>query len=99
MILKSFGLAAFIGLAVAACGDDDPFQSIDRSTDCAAICDKYQECIGGDDYDTDKCSDDCSDMKTDSQSNKIDACQDCIENRSCTNSVFNCTAECAGIVP
>lgn len=96
---KSFGLAALMGLASVACGDDNPIQALDRSGDCSNICDKYRDCIGGDDYDTDKCQDRCSDMSTDKESDQIDTCQDCIKSRSCSGSVFNCTTECVGIVP
>lgn len=99
MILKSLGLAALMGFAVAACGDDDPIQAIDRATDCPMICEAYATCIGGDSYDTDDCSDRCEDMDSDVESDQISKCEDCLDGRSCTGSVFNCTTECAGIVP
>ena len=94
--LNSMTFAALVALA-AACSED-PITTIDRSSDCANICDKYQECINSD-YDTDKCADDCRDMVSNDETAKIDDCQDCIKGNSCTESVFNCTAECAGIVP
>jgi hypothetical protein len=98
MISKSLTFALLLGLA-AACGDDNPIQSIDRSTDCSDICGKYKDCVGGSDFDTDKCSDDCSDMKSDEQSSKIDTCENCLDDKSCTEGAFNCLTECAGIVP
>jgi len=98
MILKSLGIAALMGIAVVAC-KDDPIQAVDRATDCPMICDKYKDCIGGEDYDTDACNDRCTDMTSDSESDKISTCEDCLDDRSCTGSVFNCTTECAGIVP
>lgn len=83
---------------LGACGKDDPITAIDRASDCSKICDKYKECIAGD-YDTDACEDRCTDMVTESKTDKIDDCSDCVDDKSCTNSVFSCTSECAGIVP
>lgn len=95
--INSMAFAVLTALA-AACGTDDPITAIDRSTDCAQICDKYKDCVKSD-YDTDKCADDCSDMVNEEDTQKIDDCQDCLKGNSCTESVFNCTTECAGIVP
>ena len=92
-------LFAFALIALGACdSEDDPIQGVDRSTDCADICNAYKDCISTD-YDVDRCADRCSDMDTDTQSNKIDRCENCLDDQSCVDSVFKCTAECAGIVP
>jgi len=91
----AFGLLL---LVAGACGKDDPITAIDRATDCSDICDKYKECISGD-YDVDACEDRCTDMVTEQKTDRIDDCQECIDAKSCTNSVFNCTSECIGIIP
>jgi hypothetical protein len=83
---------------MSACGKDDPVTAIDRSMDCSEICGRYKDCIQTD-YDTDKCEDRCTDMVDSKETDKIDDCENCIDDKSCTNSVFNCTTECAGIVP
>lgn len=90
---------AFAVLTFGACdSEDDPVHSIDRSTDCADICKAYKDCISTD-YNVDRCSDRCSDMDTQKQSDAIDKCEDCLDDQSCVDSVFKCTDECAGIVP
>jgi hypothetical protein len=97
MTLKHLSAFAFIFLTLGACGSD-PIKSLDRSADCADICQKYKECIATD-YDVSDCSDRCSDMNDDQQTARIDDCETCLDDKSCVNSVFSCTAECAGIVP
>jgi hypothetical protein len=84
----------------AACSDDpsDPLKGIDRTTDCSAICDKYKECFDND-YNVDKCHDNCADMTSDSDTDKIDDCESCIDDKSCASGAFSCATECAGIVP
>jgi hypothetical protein len=95
--LNSIAFAVLTSLA-AACGSDDPITAIDRTTDCSDICSRYKDCIQSD-YDVDSCSEDCRDMVSDEGTKKIDTCEECLDGNSCTGSVFNCTSECAGIVP
>lgn len=91
-------ILAVLGLCVGllgACADD-----IDEQFDCWAICDKYGECVDSD-YDKDACADRCE-TEADNDKDfaaKADVCESCVDDRSCTESVFQCTAECAGIVP
>lgn len=89
---------ALLTVCAAACGKDDPITAIDRSTDCADICGRYKDCIKSD-YDVEQCTDECSDMVSEENTDKIDTCEECLDGNSCTDSVFNCTSECAGIVP
>ena len=83
---------------LGACGKDDPITAIDRTTDCSNICSKYKECISGD-YDTDACEDRCTDMVSANKTDRIDECESCVDDKSCTNSAFSCASECVGIVP
>jgi len=94
VISFSFLLLSVLG----ACGKDDPITAIDRTTDCSTICKKYKECISSD-YDTKSCEDRCTDMVSDQKTDRIDECESCVGDKSCANSVFSCTTECAGIVP
>jgi len=89
-------------LALALTGlfacSENPVTTIDRSSDCAQICDRYQECVATN-YNTAACRDRCTDMKSSADTAKVDHCQACISERSCTGSIFKCTTECVGIVP
>jgi hypothetical protein len=94
-MFKKLSLASlfFGSLLLAGSGCDEAKQEID----CGNICNRYEECTS-DDYDVSACIDRC-DEKLDSDSDRAEECADCIDDRSCTGAVFNCAAECAGIVP
>lgn len=83
------------GALLGGCAED-----IDEQFDCWAICDKYAECVS-DDYDVEECADSCETEADNSEEfgDKADACESCIDDRSCVESVFPCAAECSGIVP
>lgn len=90
----AFALLTVFGVACS----EDPITTIDRDTDCSAICDKYQECVQGD-FDTDDCTKQCQDMTSDDDTQKIDECEDCLDgNNSCVDKVSSCTDDCAGII-
>jgi hypothetical protein len=80
--------------SVSAC------DSADRIYDCASICDAYRDCLN-EDYDVGACTTRCNDNASRSNSfkDRADACQKCINDRSCAGAVFGCAADCAGIVP
>jgi hypothetical protein len=84
-------------LSMFGCAEN-PIQTIDRSSDCAEICDRYKDCLSSD-YNTEKCRDRCTDMKDPKGTDKIDRCQKCIRDSSCSGSVFKCASDCVGIVP
>lgn len=88
---------ALVALTLSACSDD-AVEDIDEAGDCDIICDKYQECFDSN-YDTDGCYDRCTARADDMSSrDQEDMCEDCIDGMSCGESVFNCTADCAGII-
>lgn len=90
----AFAILTVFGVACS----EDPITTFDRNTDCADICDKYQECVQGD-YDKDDCTTQCKDMTTDDDTQKIDKCQECLaDNTSCVDKVSSCTDDCAGII-
>jgi hypothetical protein len=74
--------------------------SADNAITCADVCNRYQECID-EDYDVTDCVDRCeSDASSDQdKERRLESCETCLDDRSCTESVFACTTECAGIVP
>ena len=84
--------------AFAACSDD-PITTIDRNTDCDVICDRYHECVGGDESEVEACTDRCQDMVSRNDTARIDECEACSDNDdSCLEKGFECLDECAGIV-
>jgi hypothetical protein len=99
MTSKYFAAAAgILFLALAGCSEN-PIKTLDRSSDCSDICKRYKDCIASSDYSTSDCEDRCNDMKSDSKTKQIDDCEECLDGKSCVNSVFQCTTECASIVP
>lgn len=84
--------ALLLLLSLGGCSD------LDRVTDCSEICHQYRECISRD-YDVDECEDRCNRMEGSRQSAAIDRCEDCLDDKSCVGSVFNCSDECKEIVP
>lgn len=92
------GVAGALGLllGVASPGCDD----VDQAFDCQSVCSRYQSCFD-EDYDVSACRSRCrssADADRDFE-RKADACETCIDDRSCGGAVFNCATECAGIVP
>ena len=86
-------VAGSVGFGCANAADD-----IDQYTDCIDICGRYADCIDSS-YDTDACADRCEEMDHRNGTTRVDTCENCLDDRSCTGSVFACTAECVGIVP
>lgn len=75
-------------------------EEVESQLDCQDICDRYAECYDSD-YDVDECRSDCE-QEVDEDSEyleKIDACDACLEDKSCAEGTFSCTDECLGIVP
>jgi len=93
--LLSFGIAA--GSIV---GCSDTVDEVKDEIDCHQVCARYADCFNSD-YDVDACQDRCENTADDNETrrNKLRACDDCIDDKSCTSATFNCATECAGIVP
>jgi hypothetical protein len=84
--------------ALGACGSDDPITALDRDSDCSHICEKYRDCASSN-YDVNACEDRCQDMVSNKDTARIDDCRDCVNEKSCVGSAFDCASECVGIVP
>jgi hypothetical protein len=81
-------------------GCSDTVDDITNNIDCHSVCQRYSDCFDSG-YDIDGCTDKCennADSDSDRQ-RKLHACDDCIDDRSCTSATFNCADECVGIVP
>jgi hypothetical protein len=92
VLMLSLLLSSLLGCS------ENPITTIDRTKDCAEICDKYKDCLSAD-YNTERCNSRCTEMKDSDETAKIDRCEACISRTSCSGSVFKCTADCVGIVP
>lgn len=83
-------------LTAACCSD--AAGDVDQFSDCNDFCGQYQDC-SDDDYDTDSCSGRCEDMDHRNGTKRVDECDECLDDQSCTGAVFTCSDECIGIVP
>jgi hypothetical protein len=92
--IMAAALAVFFGQLLFGCGDDN---EVDRTFDCGSICARYSDCVT--DIDLTECTDHCED-EADRNPNieqAVDACDDCIEGRSCAEAA-ECIPDCA-LVP
>lgn len=83
-------------LFAGACG---AAEEIEEEIDCASICQRYADCFDAD-YDISECRDSCEDQvdNGDVSNADLDQCDECIDDRSCTDATFSCAGECASIL-
>jgi hypothetical protein len=86
---------ALAGFGFGGCSAAD---TITDTIDCRQVCQRYADCYNAD-YNVDDCEDKCkSDADlSDNRQQHLRACDDCMDDKSCTSTAFNCTTECAGI--
>lgn len=94
-----FGLA-FALFVTGVIGCSDTVDEVTNKIDCHTVCSRYADCFDSD-YDVDGCSDRCESRagSDDDRQRALRSCDDCIGDRSCTSTAFNCADNCAGIVP
>ncbi len=83
-----------LGMFTPAC------DQADEVFDCQSVCSRYKSCFDAN-YDVGNCRSRCRD-KSDADKdfrNKANACEACIDDRSCSSATFSCATECVGIVP
>jgi uncharacterized iron-regulated protein len=97
MMIK-LGLAYLFSFSVAFAAMS--CDAADRAYDCNQICNKYKDCADAN-YDASACTSECRDKAANSEAyeDQADACQACIDDRSCVGAAFGCGSECAAIVP
>ena len=96
-LTRSLALGLVLALPVG-CGDT--IDEVTDTIDCRTVCERYSDCFNAD-YDVDGCSDRCestADADAERQ-RRLRACDDCIDERSCTTATWVCANECVGIVP
>src|SRR5690349_21674688 len=94
---RSVGFVSLFCVATSlatGCGDDDPIEAITNEVTCSDVCNRYKDCFD-DGYDVDECVDRCTNDATaeEEKEDKLEACNDCIDDKSCTGAVFNCAVE------
>lgn len=84
----------FFSSMLTGCGE------VRQAFDCRRICNAYADCAPGD-QDVRECTQSCRDQEGEEFEAAATECQQCIddpENDSCTEEVFACTDECAGVL-
>jgi hypothetical protein len=73
---------------------------ITNAIDCHGICQRYADCFDKS-YDTGACENRCKgNANSDKdQMSKVEQCNDCIDDKSCSDATFKCAVQCTGIVP
>jgi hypothetical protein len=98
--LKIATVCALVLGSLGFVGCSEAVDEITNTVNCRSVCERYSECIDSD-YDVDGCTDRCegeADASEDREA-KLEACENCIDDRSCATATFACAAECGGIVP
>lgn len=87
-------LFAFVFVFASGCN------AIESHAECVDVCDRYAECFDSS-YDTEACVDRCSDDadNSDDFARRLNVCEACADDRACSETVFPCADDCAGIVP
>jgi hypothetical protein len=98
--MKWLRLTFLVGLAGGFTAGFVSCDTADAFFDCQSVCSRYKDCFNKD-YDVATCRSNCR-TRSDNDSTfraKADACESCIDDRSCTAATFACGVECSGIVP
>lgn len=88
-----FGAVALIGCSEAA-------DEVTNTINCHSVCERYQDCFDAD-FDVDGCTDRCEDDAdaSENRQERLESCNSCIDDKSCSDATFSCATQCAGIVP
>ncbi|HEX2735742.1 MAG TPA: hypothetical protein VHM70_29285 [Polyangiaceae bacterium] len=72
---------------------------VENKITCSRVCNRYKDCLDSD-YDVDGCTSSCE-KETNNDEDKdrrLETCNDCITNRSCSEATFKCADECVGVI-
>lgn len=85
-------------VSVAGCGDD-PEEVVNHIT-CKDVCQRYADCFDSG-YDVDGCTTRCTNDATASEAkeDRLELCNECIDEASCAGAAFGCATECSPFVP
>lgn len=92
-----FLAAGLLCVGAVGCNATD---EIENRITCSDVCNRYKECFD-DDYDVSACVNRCEDDATadEEKEQRLEVCEACIDDESCTSAVFECAADCAQFVP
>jgi hypothetical protein len=82
-------------IALTMLGCDNGDTKVDKAWDCKQICDKAKTCVGGDDFDLDKCKSEC---RSDAEDDQVDECESCLDDKDSCTTAAKCTVECGGVL-
>lgn len=84
--------------SVFGCGE--AADEVTNSIGCGEVCARYSDCFDAD-YDVEGCTDRCEDDAdaSEDKEQRLEICNACIDDRSCSEATFDCTDDCVGIVP
>lgn len=91
MVRTIRGMAAAL-LALSMLGCDDG--KVDRRIDCIQICNKADDCIGGDNFDKSECKKSCNDTDADA----VDTCDDCLSDADSCVEKTTCASACSSVL-
>lgn len=98
--MKSFAAALVILTSIAflslGCEATD---KVENKVTCSSVCNRYKDCFDSD-YNVDSCTNSCESEANASEDKdrKLEQCDTCIDDQSCTAAAFDCATECAGII-
>lgn len=96
---KIFGSIIIATFALLNAGCGDAADKVERTYDCAQICDKYADCYD-DDLNKSECVDTCEskgDADPEFEAQASD-CEACIDDSSCLEATIDCADDCANVV-
>ncbi len=96
--MYKLGFASLFTVTLAFAFTTPACTSAEHAYDCNEICNRYKDCFDAN-YDASDCASDCrAKADDDAYGDKAEACESCIDDKSCAGT-FACTGECVGIVP
>ena len=97
---RVWAAGVLVVLAASGIGCGETADEITNSISCGDVCGRYSDCFDAD-YDVDGCTDRCENdaSANEDRERRLDVCEACIDDRSCSEATFNCTDDCVGIVP
>lgn len=95
-ILPTCVSSIILGLACLSCGEAD---KVENKISCSQVCNRYKDCFDSN-YDVKGCTSSCETEanKDEDKDRRLEQCNDCIDDQSCSSSAFHCTTECAGVL-
>lgn len=97
--MKLFTIA-LVGMALSlgmfSCDEAD---KVENKITCGEVCSRYRDCFDSD-YNVDQCTDSCEAEANANQAkdHRLEVCNTCIDDQSCTAAAFDCATDCSGII-